>query len=112
MVNEEKYEALYHKAKLWYEQHKTFSEIRERLEKESDDQVTNEEIIKQLRLIHYATKRKRGGLIILSGSVLLLIGFIMTVTNFYANTDFAWVMYGFTSTGLLVIFAGLYDCFG
>jgi hypothetical protein len=112
MIQEEKYEQLYHKAKLWHEQHKSFSEIQELLIKESNDHLTSEEIVKQIKLIHYANKRKRGAMIILTGSILLLIGFIMTVSNFYANTSFAWVMYGFTSAGLLVIFAGLYDCFG
>jgi hypothetical protein len=112
MLNEDKYNELYRKAKLWYEQQKSFTEIHHRLIQEGNDELTADEIVKQMKLIHYATKRKRGGLIILTGSVLLLIGFVLTVSNFYANTSFTYVMYGFTSVGLLVIFFGLYDCFG
>lgn len=112
MTKEENYEDLYNKAKLWYEQHKSFSEIQDLLIKDSNDQLTSEEIVKQIKLIHYANKRKRGAMIILTGSILLLIGFIMTVSNYHDNTSFEWIMYGFTSAGLLTIFAGLYDCFG
>jgi hypothetical protein len=112
MISDEKYSELYQKAKLWYDQHKTFSEISERLLTEGSDESTAVEIVKQLKLIHYAVKRKRGTMIILTGSILLFIGFVMTVSNFYANESFTYVMYGFTSVGLLLIFVGLYDCFG
>lgn len=112
MLSDEKYSELYQKAKLWHDQHKSFTDISEKLLAEGADELTATEIVKQLKLIHYAVKRKRGSMIILSGAVLLLIGFIFTVLNFHANTSFSFVMYGFTSAGLLVIFFGLYDCFG
>jgi hypothetical protein len=112
MTNEEQYNTLYKKAKLWYEQQKSFTEIHHRLIQDGHDGLMADEIIKQIKLIHYATKRKRGSMIILTGSLLLLIGFILTVTNFYTNSSCTLVMYGFTTAGLLVIFFGLYDCFG
>jgi len=112
MLSDEKYSELYQKAKLWYDQHKSFSEIEERLVKDGAGESGAEEILKQIKLLHYAAKRKRGTMVILTGSILLFVGFIMTVSNFYANSSFSYVMYGFTSVGLLVIFCGLYDCFG
>lgn len=112
MLSEEKHEELHHKAIIWVQQHKTFSDIHDDLIKEGCDDLEAAEIVKEVKLIHYAQKRQKGGMIILVGSILLLIGFLLTVSNFYANTSFAYVMYGFTSVGLLVIFYGLYEVFG
>jgi len=112
MISDEKYSEFYLRAKHLFELNKSFEYIREQLVIFGADEPTTNEILGQLKKIHYANKRKRGSLIILTGSILLLIGFIMTISNFYANSSFAFVMYGFTSLGLLVIFIGLYDCFG
>lgn len=112
MISDEKYSEFYLRAKHLFELNKNFVYIKEQLLVFGADESTSDEIISQLKKIHYANKRKRGSLIVLTGAILLLIGFVMTVSNFYANTSFAFVMYGFTSVGLLVIFIGLYDCFG
>lgn len=112
MLNEEKYEELHHKALLWLWQHQSFDNIKENLIKGGADELTAAEIVKEIKLIHYAHKRQKGGIIILAGSILLLVGFLLTVSNFYANTSFTYVMYGFTTAGLLVIFYGLYEVFG
>lgn len=112
MISDEKYSEFYQRAKHMHEVNKSFIQIREKLVELGADELTTDEIVGQLKKIHYANKRKRGSLIVLTGSILLLVGFIMTISNFYANASFAYVMYGFTSVGLLVIFIGLYDCFG
>ena len=112
MLSDEKYSEYYQKAKHWHEQHQSFINIEERLIKDGADNLEAQEIVKQIKLLHYAVKRKRGSFVILTGSLLLFIGFVMTISNFYANSSFAFVMYGFTSVGLLVIFIGLYDSFG
>lgn len=112
MVNEEKYDDLYHKARLLLEQHKDFNSIHENLIKEGADQLSAVEIVKQIKLVYYAQKRQKGSMIILVGAVLLLVGFLLTISNFYANTSFTFVMYGFTTAGLLVMFYGLYKIFG
>jgi len=113
MKSEEKFASLIEMAESLLNQHANPQKIEEilRIDKNvSDADVT--QIMQHIKKIYYASKRKRGGTIILVGSVLLLIGFILTVANFHSNTSFQYIMYGFTSAGLLIIFAGLYDIFG
>ena len=112
MISDEKYSEFYLRAKQLFEANKNFTYIRKQLLIYGAEEPTTDEIITQLKKIHYANKRKRGSLIVLTGAILLLIGFIMTISNFYANASIAYVMYGFTTVGLLVIFMGVYDCFG
>jgi hypothetical protein len=112
MLSEKKFEELIDKAEDWLHQHVSISEIKMRIEAEGANESEVVQLMNHVKKIYYAEKRKRGTLIILAGSVLLLIGFIMTVFNFHSNTSFQYVMYGFTSAGLLVIFFGLYDIFG
>lgn len=112
MVNEENYDELYHKARIWLDQHQDFQSIHDNLIKEGCEALMAAEIVKQVKLVHYAKKRQKGSMIILVGSILLLVGFLLTISNFYSNTSFTYVMYGFTSAGLLIIFYGLYEVFG
>lgn len=112
MLNEEKYDDLYHKARLWLQQHQSFTSIHDNLIKEGADELSAAEIVSQVKLIHYAEKRRKGCMIILVGGILLLVGFLLTISNFYANTSITYVMYGFTTVGLLVMFYGLYEIFG
>ena len=112
MTQEDKYEDLYHKARVWLDQHQSFNSIHDNLIKAGADVVLAAEIVKEVKLIYYAKKRQKGCMIILIGCFLLLIGFVLTITKYYANASVSYVMYGFTTVGLAVIFYGLYEIFG
>ena len=112
MMSEDKYEILYSKARVWLDQHQTFSVIHDNLLKAGADGIDAVEIVKEMKIIYYAKKRQRGTMIILVGSLFLLIGFILTISKYYANESVTYVMYGFTTAGLAIMFYGLYEIFG
>ncbi len=112
MHSDEKLSLLTKKAELWLSQHLGIEKIHQRLLDEGASDSEASQIMNHVKKLHYANKRKRGSFIILMGSLLLLAGCILTVSNFHSNTSFQYIMYGFTSAGLLVIFWGIYDIFG
>jgi len=61
---------------------------------------------------HYARMRKEGIPKIALGSVLIVVGFLITCLNFHANKSFDFAMYGLTSAGIGIVFWGLYKMVG
>jgi len=109
---EQLYPTQFEKAKLLLVQRRGFDEIAEMLTNDGLPPTEVKEIVSKLRADYYAEKRKIGTKTILLGSVFLFIGFVATCACFHSNLPISWVMYGFTSLGLLIIFKGLYDIFG
>jgi hypothetical protein len=105
-------EELYLIAKQMVERDPDFVFIRTCLFEKCGDWELVHEIVDQVRMVYYAKKRKRGLSKMGIACVLLVLGFGLTVINYYANESFTFVMYGFTSAGLLLLFWGLYDMFG
>ncbi|HQQ95470.1 MAG TPA: hypothetical protein PLQ93_13030 [Bacteroidia bacterium] len=105
-------DTLYILAKEMLERDPDFAYVRQVLSEKCADPELVEEILDQARKVYYAKKRKSGTAKLGIGSVLLVVGFVLTVINFHSNESFTFVMYGFTSAGLLILFWGLYDIFG
>lgn len=103
---------LYVLAKQMAERDPDFGFIRECIFEKCKNRELSNEIVDQVRNAYYAKKRKSGLSKLSIGCILLLVGFVLTVINFYSNESFTLVMYGFTSCGLLLLFWGLYDLFG
>lgn len=103
---------LYLYARQLLERDNDFTRIRELMYERCGDKALGDEIVNQVRDVYYAKKRKEGQAKLGIGCVLLVIGFVLTVINYHSNESFTWVMYGFTSAGLLLLFWGLYDIFG
>ena len=112
MQNEETYARLYEEGKLMLKHHQSWDEIQFNLSKIGADETTAVEIVKQLKLIYWAQKRKSGLNYIGIGASLLLVSFIYVCASFNTQTNFTYVMYGFTSAGLLLMFYGLYEMIG
>jgi len=111
-LKDEHSDELYVLAKQMVERDPDFAFIRECIfEKCKNRELTNE-IVDQVRMVYYAKKRKSGLFKLGIGCVLLVLGFVLTVINYHSNESFTFVMYGFTSLGLLFLFWGLYDVFG
>ena len=89
-----------------------FSDIEEELRKKTENDILIAVTITKVKKAYYEAQRKKGLTKLAIGSILLVIGFVITCTNFYSNTSFTVVMYSFTSVGLLVMFWGVYEIFG
>ena len=111
-LNDDQWEKLYLLAKQLVERDPYFPEIEKQLLAHCANKEIVDEVLHQIKTLYYARKRKNGLVKMGFGSVLLLVGFVLTVMNFYSNESFSAVMYGFTSAGLLLLFWGLYDMFG
>jgi len=112
MQNKEEYKLCYNLAKELFDRGKSWKEIEEDLSKYGAEETLIFGIIKELKEDHFLKKRKRGFAIILVGSVILLLSFILTCMNFHANESITYVMFGISSVGLIVVFIGLFDIFG
>jgi hypothetical protein len=88
------------------------AEIEEELRKKSEDIVLITVVIKDARSKHYERMQKSGSQIIIVGSVLGLLGFLMTILHFGSGTNFEYALFGFTGTGISLVFYGLYRMFG
>lgn len=111
-LKDEHADELYLLAKQMVERDPDFAFIRESLFEKCKNRELANEIVDQVRMVYYGKKRKSGLVKLGLGCVLLVVGFVLTVLNFYSNESFTLVMYGFTTFGLLLLFWGLYDLFG
>ncbi|MDO8998668.1 MAG: hypothetical protein Q7W45_02805 [Bacteroidota bacterium] len=109
---DDEWENLYLFAKNLLENHISFHEIEKQLLEKTTNQILVTDIIKQIKQVHYAVKRKNGLIKLGIASVSLLVGFLITCFNFHSNQSFTVVMYSFTSIGLALLFWGLYEIIG
>ena len=109
---DEEWEDLYLHAKNLVDRHISFPEIEKELLQKTNDEVLVADIIKQIKQVYYAVKRKNGLIKLGIASVFLVVGFLITCVNFHSNQSFTIVMYSFTSIGLFLLFWGLYEIIG
>jgi hypothetical protein len=87
-------------------------DIEKHLLQKTNDSILIAIVIKEARNVHYAALRKEGLARIMIGSIIVLLGFAITFFNFHTNRSVDLVLYGFTTTGILIVFWGLYKMFG
>lgn len=109
---DEQWESLYLFAKNLVDNHVSFPEVEKQLSQKTTDKELIADIIKQIKHVHYAVKRKNGSIKLGIASVFLLAGFFITFINYHSNQSFTIVMYSFTSIGLFILFWGLYEIIG
>jgi hypothetical protein len=109
---DEQSEKLYVFAKHLADTNTSFDEIEKQLKLKTENHEQINTIIKTLKKIRYALKTKNGLIKLGIGALFLVVGFLITCINFHANQSFTFVMYGFTSIGLVLIFWGLVDIIG
>lgn len=84
----------------------------ERIESELLKAGLNDEELETLRRFFLLEKKKnkhRWGLTLVgSGSVLLVVGFILTAILYHQGSPIEAVMYGFTALGLVFLLIGIY----
>jgi hypothetical protein len=86
--------------------------IRHRLAGSGADENTIETIIHQLKAQIYLRRRKRGFLFGLAGTILLVVGFLLTVLFYHSGISIHYVMYGMTSVGVILVLVGMIDVLG
>lgn len=86
--------------------------LEKHLLQKTDDIVLIAVVIKEARKDYYAILRKEGLAKIALGSILIVVGFLITCLNFHSNKSFDFAMYGLTSIGILFVFWGLFKMIG
>jgi hypothetical protein len=64
------------------------------------------DIVSELVKMRDAKKRSQGLVLILAGAFICFISFLLTVTGFVSGDAYNFVLFGVTSLGVIVIFAG------
>lgn len=64
------------------------------------------DIVSELVKMRDAKKRSQGLMLILAGAFICFISFLLTVTGFVSGDAYNFVLFGVTSLGVIVIFAG------
>ena len=86
--------------------------IRQALSASGADEQTQESIIHQIKTLHYLRRRKRGFMFGAAGSIILIVGFFLTVFLFHQGSSFNLIMYGMTSLGAILLLVGMVDILG
>jgi len=105
-------ESLFEEAKKLIEQGKEIESVKKSLALSGADDQTIDTIISQLKSLNFLKRRKRGFILGVTGSMLLLIGFVLTVIFFHAGISIQFVMYTLTSLGAILLVAGLVEIIG
>jgi hypothetical protein len=111
-MNNKRYDDFFEMAKSLFHSGKSFPDIETYLTSQgaSVDEVNS--ILKTLKAGIQKAKTKSGVQKLLFAGLLLISGFLITCFNFHANQSFTFVMYTFTTLGLVLLLWGLYDIIG
>ena len=80
------------------------------LEKGHDERFVKE-LVAETQKLHYAKKRAGALGLILGGAFICFLSFLLTITSSFSHGSFPYVLYGLTSLGIVVVFAGLMKIF-
>ncbi len=81
-------------------------EIEADLLKKGHDEKFVKHIVKEAQQLRYSIRRTQGLALILAGAVVCFLSFLLTITTSFSHTSFPYVLYGLTSVGILIVFAG------
>ncbi|MEI8279078.1 MAG: hypothetical protein WCG87_04890 [Bacteroidota bacterium] len=69
------------------------------------------ELLKEVAKLRDAKNRSQALALVLVGALICLASCIMTLTGSFTHSNFSFVLYGLTSLGIIVVFAGLMKVF-
>ena len=75
------------------------------------DRTFAAEIVTEVAKMRDAKKRSQGLMLILAGAFICFISFLLTVTSAVSGDAYNFVLFGVTSLGVVVIFAGFTKVF-
>ncbi len=80
------------------------------VEKGHDERFVREMVGETMKL-RYASRRSHGLLLILAGAGVCLISCVLTINTSFSHGSFPYVLYGLTTVGILLAFAGFMRVF-
>jgi hypothetical protein len=80
------------------------------LEKGHDERFVKDLVQETVKLRH-ARQRSQGLTLILSGAVVCFLSFLLTITSSFSHSSFPMILYGLTSVGIIIVFAGFMKVF-
>ncbi|MCD6064978.1 MAG: hypothetical protein K0R82_2889 [Flavipsychrobacter sp.] len=96
------------KANDWFAKGLTLKQVEEELLQSGTEPRHVPELMAEIKKLYNARKTSRGLVLILIGAVLCLLSCVLTLMSF---GDISLVLYGMTTIGLIVVFAGLVQIF-
>ena len=112
MENQLHYEENLKHALSWFTQGESQDNIRKKLLDKGLEDCVLCDVMKAVSTFYFAKRRDRGVGFLIVGSILLVVGFFLTVFLFHANASIDMAMYGLTGVGILILFYGLIEVLG
>lgn len=98
-------------AKKWLDDGLSNEQIMAELQKHGFDGIGLQQMMVEIKKLRNARKTSSGLILIFIGGVVCLLSCILTMTTSYSHSNFAIVLYGFTTLGILIAFGGLVKIF-
>ncbi|OJW82484.1 MAG: hypothetical protein BGO69_17720 [Bacteroidetes bacterium 46-16] len=86
-------------------------QVAEELAAQGHDEHFIREILQEVTKLRNSKKRVLGLSLILTGALICLVSCICTITFSLSHSSFAIVLYGLTTVGILLVFAGFTQVF-
>jgi hypothetical protein len=98
------------KANDWFAKGLSLKDIEAELVQSGIEPRHVPELMAEIKKLRNAKRTSRGLILILIGAVICLVSCIITLFSSYS--DLSLVLYGLTSVGIIIVFAGLMQIFG
>ena len=85
--------------------------IESRLQEKGHDEQFVKELVKEAIKLRQSKRITQGLGFILAGALICFTSFLLTITGTFSQGAFPWVLYGLTSAGIIVVFAGFMRIF-
>ena len=87
------------------------TDIERLLLQEGHDERFIKELVKETANAYNAKRVSSGLIYVAIGAVICLASCIVTMTTTYSHASFGWMLYGLTTLGIIIAFAGLMKIF-
>jgi len=64
------------------------------------------DLVRESQKLRYAKRRTQGLVLILAGAVVCFASFLLTITSSFSQESFTTILFGLTSIGIVIVFAG------
>ena len=88
------------------------AEIRSMLIMQYADGPAMEQLMQEVKKLRIARSTSIGLGFIMTGAFVLLISCMLAIMRYHSGSSLSFVLYGLTSTGILIVFIGLMKIFG
>ncbi len=75
------------------------------------DETFARQLVTEAGRLRDARRRSQGLTLILCGAFVCLMSFVLTITSSFTQSSFPYVLYGLTSVGIIIVFAGFMKVF-